>query len=479
MIQIMNEPDERDILRERFRADLSRPVSERYYSEDELIAIFDSAGDYFDDYLRTEVLLLGARLYPDSQELLSRRAIYYSDRDVNLFNSFISDNPALSSTLARILRLSEAYPDRDKARREVEEFIASHRLAEDEEVIQFVRILHGLGLQKWLIDNLPLIRSKVSYLPTLLYEIAITAEESPIFDTVSIALLEELTELEAYAPEYWTLLAMAYLRHDRPDDARTAIDYALAIDPDNVEALKARLHTFAPDSDSAEVDALLDRLITLDPADSNLAYLAVLRAEERHDIPRLLSIITSLAPDIRSTRSIIGKAVEYNHPDLATYLPEFYDYGFRDEDDWKALAEIAYNSGNPATVSLVLQTYEAQSGAALNHDFLLYKILYKLKKYDVAIAMFGDAQPDGTIRSADNIHLSFAMFVTMLLRIGKIDDARESARAMLRLIDTEPGVPGSALEKHGMHAFLSDILQRLSSPGPTDWSTYDPLSLDH
>ena len=45
----MNEPDERDILRERFRADLARPVSERYYSEDELIAIFDSAGDYYDD----------------------------------------------------------------------------------------------------------------------------------------------------------------------------------------------------------------------------------------------------------------------------------------------------------------------------------------------------------------------------------------------------------------------------------------------
>ena len=61
-------------LARRFRADLGRPISERYYSEDELVSIFDYSGDRGDDYLRTEALLLGARLYPDSPELLQRRA---------------------------------------------------------------------------------------------------------------------------------------------------------------------------------------------------------------------------------------------------------------------------------------------------------------------------------------------------------------------------------------------------------------------
>ena len=66
----------RDDLVERFRADLSRPVGERFYSEDELITIFDLAGDSYDDYIRSEVLLLGMRLYPESDELMARRAIF-------------------------------------------------------------------------------------------------------------------------------------------------------------------------------------------------------------------------------------------------------------------------------------------------------------------------------------------------------------------------------------------------------------------
>jgi len=474
----MNEPDERDILRERFRADLARPVSERYYSEDELIAIFDSAGDYYDDYLRTEVLLLGARLYPDSQDLLARRAIFYSDRDIGIFKNFIDDNPGLNNTLVRIMRLSDAYPDHGKAVARVEEFMKSGRLAEDEEVIQFVRVIHAIGLDKWLVDNLQQVRAKVSYIPTLLYEIAILADESPFFDTVAIPLLEELTGLEAYAPEYWTLLAMAYFRHDRHDDAATAIEYALAIDPDYPEALKAKLHLFTTGSQNSDIDALLDKLLILDPADSNIAYLAILRAEEQADTDRLLSIITALAPDVRSTRSIIGKAVEYSHPDLATYLAGFYDYGYRDEDDWKSLAEIAYNAGSAATVTLVLQTYESKAGSPLNHDFLLYRILYKIGKYDVAVAMFSEATAEGTIRSSENIHRSFAMFITMLLRLGKTTEARDAAKAMLKLLDTQPSIPGSDIEKFGMHTFLSDVIRRIRSVRPTDWSTYDPLSLD-
>ncbi len=129
-------------------------------------------------------------------------------------------------------------------------------------------------------------------------------------------------------------------------------------------------------------------------------------------------------------------------------------------------------------MTLVLQTFEAKSGRPLNHDFLLYRILYQLRKYDVAIAMFGEAGPDGTLRQPDNLHPAFAMYVTMLLRLGKLPEAKEAADAMIRLLDTEPAVPGTSLEKHGMRAFLTDILRRLRSVRHTDWSSYDPLSLD-
>lgn len=58
--------DERDELCRRFRQSLAKPISERFYDEDELVELFDYAGDLNDDYLRMEVLLCGARFYPGS-----------------------------------------------------------------------------------------------------------------------------------------------------------------------------------------------------------------------------------------------------------------------------------------------------------------------------------------------------------------------------------------------------------------------------
>ncbi len=94
----MSNPEEtnpRDELCRRFRSDLAQPESQRFYSEDDLIDIFDYAGDIADDYLRMEALLLGSRLYPDSLELRERRAIFYLYLDQNAFKSFLDDNPKM------------------------------------------------------------------------------------------------------------------------------------------------------------------------------------------------------------------------------------------------------------------------------------------------------------------------------------------------------------------------------------------------
>ena len=64
-----NEDKERAELMERFGNDLSKPFSERYYSEEELLEVFDTAGDMSNDYVQLEALMLGARLYPDSVAL--------------------------------------------------------------------------------------------------------------------------------------------------------------------------------------------------------------------------------------------------------------------------------------------------------------------------------------------------------------------------------------------------------------------------
>ena len=75
-----NDDNPRDELYRRFLKSLKEPASERFFDEDELVEVFDYAGDIANDYARYEALFIGARLYPDSQALAERRALLYLDR---------------------------------------------------------------------------------------------------------------------------------------------------------------------------------------------------------------------------------------------------------------------------------------------------------------------------------------------------------------------------------------------------------------
>ena len=120
-------------LTRRFRADLARPVGERFYSEDDLIDIFDYAGDIADDYLRMEALLLGARLSPDSVELTERRAIFYLYLDRRAFKAYLEDNPAVDTPLWQILRLNLLNPGDPAVERVLQSFVDHAGRLTDEE----------------------------------------------------------------------------------------------------------------------------------------------------------------------------------------------------------------------------------------------------------------------------------------------------------------------------------------------------------
>ena len=477
----MMEPDDnsRDELQKRFREDLSRPLAERYYSEEELLSVFDVAGDNYDDYIRAEVLMLGMRLYPESEELLARRAIFYRDTDQASFQSFLKDNASLPHTeLLDIMNLSNLSLDKDMALHEVEEFVASHRLDEDEEVIQFVQAVHSLGLDKWLVDNLDRIKAKVSYLPTLLYEIAILSDESEEFSSIAISVLEELTEIEPYSPEYWILLSLVYSRQNRNEEAENAVEYALAIEPDNVEALKAKLRSLAIKPDDPQVDKLLDRIGELDPEDADFAYIRLARAEEVGDNDKILSLLSGFSPAVCASRPVFIKAIEYGYDDMDKMASDLYDAGVTDETDWNELIEFAFENDNIAALTALLKVYERKTGKQLDHSFIDFRMLYQMGKYDVALALFTDNEAGGSIRNPDNLMVCYSMYVMCLLRTGHGKEAENACDTMLSMIDNEPMLPGTRLEKFGMKTFLEDVKKKLKSVRKTSWDKYDPLGLD-
>lgn len=475
---MMEEENERDELLERFRAELSRPLSERYYSEEELLSVFDTAGDQSDNYIRLEALLLGMRLYPDSTELLGRRAIFYRDNDEDTFQNFLKDNPSSSNSLMAIMRIASLLDHPEEARAALDGFLKNGSLQEDEEVIQFVQAVHDLNLDAWLVKNLPAIRAKVSYLPTLLYEIAVWSDSSTEFSKIAIDCLEELTELEPYTPAYWTMLSLVYARQGRPKDAIGAVDYALAIDPDNIEALKARLSTMVIAKDTDGFDEILDHVLRLDPDDGESAELRILRYQENDDTDAALKLFGRLGKGARTNRSVFLKAIELQYEDIDTMVAEQYDYGTNDKKDWDRFAEFAYLAGNIHALTVIRRLYAERTGESLDDGFINFRMLYRLGKYREAIEAFTADGATGALRDSNNLMMGYAIYVMCLLRVGEYEIAEGSADTMLQMFDATPLMPGSKIEKYGMRCFLEDVKKRLHSMRKTKWDKYDPLGLD-
>ena len=85
--------DQLETLYNKFRKELAENDLSIYYDEGDLADIFDYAGDVHDDYIRLEVLMLGNRLFPDSEIMLERRAIWLANMGNEPLRQFILDHP--------------------------------------------------------------------------------------------------------------------------------------------------------------------------------------------------------------------------------------------------------------------------------------------------------------------------------------------------------------------------------------------------
>lgn len=463
-------------LYERFRQDLKRPVGERYYSEDELICIFDTAGDNGDEYARTEALLLGARLYPDSRELLERRAILYRDHDFSNYSSFedfLEDNPSVSTPLWEILKLSCLRGSREEIKKHLDGFIADKHFDSDEEVIQFIQAIHHLHLDDWSYDHIDLLKSKVDYLPTLLFEIAVAADLDSEID-IEIKMLEELTEMDPFGADYWAMLAGAYIQADRPDDATNAADLALAINPQHPEALKMKVKLTAPDDPGYK--SLVEKAVAASGKEEHFIYYLLNAAGERNDFSEIHYLLEHILEKCNVYSEAVESAIESDYPRLDELLVKFYDCGNDTREDWKHIADVAYSCNRPGIVTMILMTYEQKSGKSLDYSLLLQLMLFRMKQYELAVNTFFSTSTEDTVRNPGHMFRGYAIMILSLLRLGRIEEALSGARTMLDSLD-EGGLQMSSFEAFGMRIFLLDIIKRIETGDETDWENYDPTAI--
>lgn len=233
----------REELYRRFKESLTHPVLDRFFDEDELVDIYDYAGDMDDDYVQLEVLLCGARLYPESEILAERKALLYldttdeaTDERTKAAASFLADNPEASSIIFDIARLEVAPPENGEDA--LDFLFKQYTRFDDEEVIRLVQLALDLDCYSWLIAHLEDLKKKVDYLPTLYYEIAREADDINDNDNL-VKLADALIEIEPFAPQYWMMLLRGQARLGNKDAATQTFDYAMALAGDNPEALLA------------------------------------------------------------------------------------------------------------------------------------------------------------------------------------------------------------------------------------------------
>lgn len=482
-----NTENRRNELCDRFRQSLTDGSSSQYFDEDDLIEIFDYAGDLNDDYLRFEVLLCGARYYPESVALRQRRALLYSYFGNDITTKYLEDNTNRQGALWDITRIRNASPMGDDAIRSLDKLLSDYDEFDDEEVIQLVDLASSLGQNDWLLSRLDKLRAHVSYLPTLLYEIAVMLEIEARY-AEAIDLLEELTNIEPYNEQYWFMLAQEYDFNDNTSGALQALDLALAILPDDkaMRFYHARLLSRNKADTQRAVDAL-EKLSADFPDDIDInRFLAALyietggdkgydearekAAETLRQCFRLNPGDRKLASDMLvveadDPQSIIDKVNAFHAPaDISEWViwaSELQELGAYD----KAIAVLLY-----------CENKNGKTDTTVNENLIIN--YFMLQDFEAVCRRFDTHAVGQSTATTEKAALLFAIYAISLVKTGHTKTATEFCELILKMIvETGSGDIDHALTNLGAGLILTDIIERTKSVNKTDWANYDPLGV--
>lgn len=471
----MDQPiDERRELYDKFRSELAGSPRDIFYDEKDLVEIFDQASDLDDDYVRMEVLLHGFRLYPDSEDLKVRRAYFYSACGIDDGADAMCRGSHTPGIMWDILGLRLADPLSGEVEAQLDRFVERTEAFDDEAIIQTVDCASALRAYDWVKRNRHKLQSKCSYLPTLLYELHIVASLNGDH-TYAIEMLEELTGIEPFNGEYWCMLAEEHLKIDQNDEAISAADYALAINPDDVRAMAAKARALInADSDHRTPVELLERVVRELPDESFLVQslaVAYTNAGRRDDAERLLLDYSNRFPSDAAT---IDYLLLLRYADISHLLDRYYTEmdGTADAKHWLDWAQRHIDEGRYPEAAVILESYYRNAG--LTDDLSLYfETLYQAGFHAAVVALYEYNTEDQLPHD-----ITPEMGVTVVLsymRLGRRDDALKAARSLLTSLRGSGTSVTRTLTALGFVALLSTIINALESGERLDVDVIDPF----
>lgn len=468
-------------LYERFLADLRKDRRVMFYDLDDLVELYDYANDVQDKYVAMEVLFCGERLYPESIDLAERRALFYFGYDEDAAMHAVEALPPSSMIGALLsLRLKRAIPE--IAVPALERLLSEKSEFTDEEIIQLADTAEELGLYSWLVENKDKICAHTDYPQTFLYELTqIAMEQEP---ETALKLLEELTMLEPFAADFWLTMAQIYVFLSNPEKALQALDYALAIEPENIRGLMLKAQCFNDmQYPLDQVEPVLRQVMAISPGVTAaplalaLLYANDGRVQEARSI--LLDLFTSVGPEPQ----LLDVVLTVTDGDIEpSFIEAFLSADMRDyADNYLEMAKRHAADGRHSAAAALALAVDKAYGLVSARDFLIEE-LYHARRYSDVIERVESAVPDPLDLSGTSSDFSEQMqlyiYVLSHLRLGRnTPDMLAMVGNLIRRsrLDVNQESAGILMKRRSLIKLLIKLHTRLSGDTSFGIDEVDPF----
>lgn len=486
-----NNDDTRQGLYDEFESEIVKAHNpEAYFDEHDLVEIFDYASDMDNYIVKMEVLLYGARHYPDSQLLATRRAWFYSSLGEMDAAADVNNRVTNGGFLNKLLTLRAlGQTDSPELRSRLAEIVDESDELLDEDLIQLVDYCAEQSMLDWVGENRKRIEAKSTYTPTFIYEYADRAEDAGDTATAQ-ALFEELTMMEPFTVDFWMRLAKVQTDRDMDAEALSSVEYALAVDPAYPDALRLKGKLlFHMGHDMEQVTQVFRKVLdNPDATDNDWAIYAA----SLHELGRsseAMKILEEVLENHPLSQGVIDVMMGIDFERAKPYILNIASKVSLTPEAITAWAREHISNGHVDEAVKLVSLFAKQFHSSASLGFLI-QLYYITRRYNDIIDVVSDVFPDGIkdIRNSDPAIVY--PYLMSLARTGQNKKALREAQAHLRIVESsienelshraEYILSDTVLPAHaaclsaGYRFQLGNIIEALSASNPLPPDTYDP-----
>lgn len=469
--------DERNSLNENYREfkeNLKKGIFPKY-DEFDLIEIFDVAADNLDFYVQTEVLLLGARLFPDSIELLQRRGFLYSSIYPDALGEFVVNNPQFDGMCWDILRLKVSGVKGADAIPLLDQIVRKYKKFDDEDIIRLSELIRELRLEEWLVKNVDLLEKKSEHADTLLYEVAMTQHDIGEEES-TINILEKLTKIDPFRAENWILMAECYSNLGRYDDGLKAIDFARAVETTipEADAIEASL-LLGLEKDLSRAIALFEKYVAANPGAMNVIHNLILAYNKVGDKEKCQKLLIDLFNEDPANSYLLRELLSFSTDNAQEFISK-YIKSSAGGDIVDAIAdqmrELVLGGNYKSAVSLGMIIPEIYNLMGVV-EFYLWALMLD-NDWDSIIKFYDEASQHNDFFNKDSETLFYVAYAC--LQIGELERAKDLAVRGLDCVNKTFNTHLSfRMNQYGCQQALSTLI-KLVDYGQADMiERFDPL----